>query len=547
MASMRIVLVVLLLAFAGCSDAWDQITRPDLPVKTSDLSEDDWNRDPRFRVVVDDPGHDVVITATSTDGREIKAEGVSDVTLELPDGTWDVRYSIDGHKWDHLDDVRIDATPPAFQGLVRIADATGSSYELGAGARIDGASSVTITDLGTGLVIGNAIPVPLSGLSDGLHAYLVSARDEAGNTANATVQVRVGTATELPAGKYDFGVVARFSTAAQVWDLHASYLTPAEARAQANNEWLGAGFGIDPSDPAVKAVVASEVRPDMDTVEAARALYEYMADHLEYDDQRLEGEGLMTPRQVLLDSEDAQGRDEDADGLVDDGDGNGVAGGICRDLAATYVSLLRAAGIPARLVSGYVGGSVNGFHAWVEFYAGSVNGQPAWMPVDVSPIDGPYDVGGLLQAFGIRIPDYLALRVIPPSGEVEGWSTALGVAYSVPGGSAPPRIEFAKDVNLVATDRGTLCFNDVTLERIFVGAGQDCPARFGFFVGDYITFAERIVDYGIDIGSAPAGTHITADVAYPTASGGATDYQFYPADQAFTLDVPAGKAHAELA
>jgi hypothetical protein len=211
------------------------------------------------------------------------------------------------------------------------------------------------------------------------------------------------------------------------------------------------------------------------------------------------------------------------------------------------VSLLRASGIPARLVSGYVGGSVNGFHAWVEFYAGGVDGEDAWMPVDVSPIDGPYRVGGMLQAFGIRIPDYLALRVVPAAGETDGWSTALGVQYSVPSGSATPDIQFGKKVTEIATDHGVLCFDPDTLEREVVSQESACAARFSFFVGNLVTFAERVVDYGIDVRSAPAGTRVSADVAYPTDSGDSVDFAFYPPGQAFTLDAAAGKAHAEIA
>jgi transglutaminase-like putative cysteine protease len=59
--------------------------------------------------------------------------------------------------------------------------------------------------------------------------------------------------------------------------------------------------------------------------------------------------------------------------------------GVCQDMAQLAVSMMRAAGIPARYVSGYLhpdpkaqpGSSVTGqSHAWVEYWAGG------WTPLD---------------------------------------------------------------------------------------------------------------------------------------------------------------------
>jgi transglutaminase-like putative cysteine protease len=59
--------------------------------------------------------------------------------------------------------------------------------------------------------------------------------------------------------------------------------------------------------------------------------------------------------------------------------------GVCQDLAHVTVALLRAAGLPARYVSGYLHAdpsaqpgqsAVGESHAWVEYWAGS------WRPVD---------------------------------------------------------------------------------------------------------------------------------------------------------------------
>jgi transglutaminase-like putative cysteine protease len=58
--------------------------------------------------------------------------------------------------------------------------------------------------------------------------------------------------------------------------------------------------------------------------------------------------------------------------------------GICTDFAELYVGMLRTAGIPARLVNGYVvdnGGGQGGFHQWVELSlpgVGFVPADPTW-------------------------------------------------------------------------------------------------------------------------------------------------------------------------
>lgn len=529
---------------SGCSDAWDAVTRPDLPVRTSDVKEGQWNTDGRIRVIVDEPGHTVRIVATGLTTLEATAQ--DDALLDLPDGTWNIRYYIDGKFWQKWDDVRIDATPPDLDGLERVGDARDGRYVVGAQMRLAPGENVTIVNLVTGEVVGDALPWPLVDLSDGLHPFGILVRDPAGNVAQATVQVRVGTASLLPDGAYAFGVVARYANTLRLWDLSASYLQPSQARVETGGAFLGNGFGIEPADPVVQEWVAEVVQPGMDTMQIARALFERMADRLEYDDARLDAQGLLRPADVLMDTEDAGGADRDGNGLVDSGAGNGVAGGICRDLAATYVSLLRAAGVPARLVSGYVAGNVNGFHAWVEFYGGAVAGQPAWIPVDVSSLDGPYTQSLLVQAFGIALPEYLMLRIVPEAAEVAGWSTALSVKYSAPGSGPVPDVGFAKSVRETRTDHATLCFDAQTLQRAMAASSGACPSRFGFYIDHVVRFAGRDLDYGIDVKKAPAGTQVNADVAYPVEASGLEAYQFYPAGQRFTLDTLQAKAQAEI-
>jgi transglutaminase-like putative cysteine protease len=101
--------------------------------------------------------------------------------------------------------------------------------------------------------------------------------------------------------------------------------------------------------------------------------------------------------------------------------------GVCQDIAHVTLTLLRAAGIPARYVSGYlhpgkqpaVGETVAGeSHAWVEIWLGAwwgfdpTNGVPAGERhvvvaygrdyVDVVPLKGVY-AGGGAQTIGVTV------------------------------------------------------------------------------------------------------------------------------------------------
>lgn len=528
---MKTVLVVFLLALSGCAglqDAWNAANRPDIDVQRSPLTEDGWNQESRFVVVVAEAEpHHVVIEATSTDGRSIREEGFiggsESLEIHLADGTWDVTYTIDGHRWESFAGVRVDATPPWLTGLERVGDATDGSYVIGAGAAVEPGAAVSIYRAGE--LLATSLPHTVHGLGPGITVFDVVARDAAGNEHIQAVQVRVGDAAALPEGAYDFGIVARYSNEARLWDLAdmGAYLSPADAAAEAGS-WLGSGYGITPEHPAVQQVVADVITTESTTMEIAWSLYRWLYDELEYDESRLSSTTLMLPAQVIGDTEDPDAeaissQDAGNDGLADDGAGNGILGGVCRDLAATYVSLLRAAGVPARLVSGYLAGNVEGFHAWVEFYGGDVAGNPGpWIPVDVSPIDGVWNDGsavprGLataMQSFGITLPQYLALRDIPAHAEVAGWSTALSTHYTYPQSSSEPSVRFENAVTTISAQTGTLCF-DAALARSIRTAGNCSGSHFPGFV----VFAEQIIDYGVSVQRAGPGTEITASLAHP--------------------------------
>ncbi len=570
-------MLLLLPAFSGCAalrEFVDAAQRPDIPVSRTPLVENDWNTESRFMVFVHQPGGAPVRIVAVGDGGPLEASGLATaddpVFLDLPDGTWKVTYFVDGHEWETFRGVRVDGTPPEPSGLEKIGDAVGGAYTIGAGATVPADASVELLNP-DGVLVSRSLPHTVRGLGDGLYAYTLTLTDEAGNRWSGVIQVRAGDAAVLEPGAYSFGIVARYTNEVRVWDLAnmEAYVTPSEASAALGGRWLGAGYGIVPSDSSVQRVVAEALQPDdRSTVQIAYRLYEWLFDNLEYDEQRLASNTLMLPHQVLDDLEDPDAeaqRDQDAgdDGLADDGSGNGVRGGVCRDLAATYVSLLRAAGVPARLVSGYLAGTVDGFHAWIEFYAGDRAGNPsAWMPVDVSPIDGGWDdaTSGAprgpstsMQSFGIRLPEYLPLRVISESGEVSGWSTALSSRYQYGADTQEPRISFEKAVEVQGRqDVGVLCFDLETLARTVATDSSSCSGK--WIVSDFVRVTERIIDYGVLVQSAARGTSFTVEIAFPYEDAVAPDaVDFVPytnpvggKDFGFRWDQPAGKLVAEF-
>ncbi|MHB8634016.1 MAG: transglutaminase-like domain-containing protein [Thermoplasmatota archaeon] len=511
---------VALLLGAGCTSLVGKI-QGDCDGSISDIhvGPDAWNRDGTF-LFQSAHGKTVTIQATSAAGQALSASGTPQANLTLPDGTWSVAYSVAGTTCQTLSPIRVDSVPPSLHGLVLDATApVNGTVTVGSGVVVEADATIVVRDPDTGVAVGTSLPLTVGPLTDGVHLYEVTATDPAGNAATETVQVRVGSAAELPQGAFTFGVVGRYTNQVRLWDISnpGAYMGRAAAQA-AMPGYLGAGLAIVPSDPTVQSIVAQTVTPDMNTEQAALALFHWMAGHLQYDFSRLGANTLMTPDEVINDHEDPGDHDSNNTGIVDTGRGNGVKGGVCRDLAATYVSLLRAAGVPARLVSGYLGGTVNkvnGFHAWVQFYGGSVEGADPWVVVDVSPVNGHDSTDLALQSFAIQATDYLALRDIPPSGEVKGWSTALDVNYTYPHGSPEPQITFETNVTPEHQDVGVMCFNPSTLARKLVTTQDECGSGYNLFLPNMVLRSERLIDYGVKVHSAPSGSSVTAEVAYP--------------------------------
>lgn len=522
----------LALPLAGCFEQLGGIGRPDYPVSRTPLKDGEWTTDARFTVqVLQAEPVEVRIEATPAAGEPLATSGLSDadnsVSMDLPDGTWTVTYFVDGHKWESFSGVRVDTTPPHLAGLDTLVEAPEGRATIGAGVPVSSADSVQVIDQATGAVVATSLPATIDGLPDGVHAYDVVATDPAGNAAVETVQVLAGKANELPAGKFTAGIVARYSLTVRLWDLTDldAYASPAAAR-QAAPTMLGSGTGITPDDPAVRqAITSAGVTSDMTTAEAALALYRWMFDRLEYQKARLDESDLLDPADTI-----AQG------------------GGVCRDLAALYVSLLRGAGVPARLVAGYLAGDVDGFHAWVEFYGG---GADPWVPVDVSgigasddPDDDAYTEAAMLQAFAIALPEHLPLRALTPAQEQTPWSSAATVTYTKPQRSADPDVEFSKDACSEERCGGfeeerVLCVDLASRDRAVMDKGSCRKA----YIDGFVSRARWVLDYGVQVDSAAPGTTITVGEVFPD-SAATVEWLSYGGQ--FAKDATTGRITADL-
>lgn len=385
---------------------------------------------------------------------------------------------------------------PKVVGLEGVGQASEGIYLLGAQSFVEPGAAVRVVDDDRGTLLGDRLPLLLTGLADGVHLVRVEARAASGATSNTTVQVLAGATAQDDAvarGTHTLGIVARFRSTLRVWDIAhpQAYLPPLVARAQVlattGETYLGSGEDITPDDPDLQTLVATLVKPQDTTLQAARALYDWMAAHLHYDAGRLASDDVQTPAQTLH-----------------------AGSGVCRDLAALYVSLLRAAGVPARLVIGHTD---EGFHAWAEFYGGPVAGMPAWVPVDVSILEGGPGMPAAMQAFGILMATDLELRAVTPAQEQAGWSRAVSATSTSPDSSLEMTV--ADEASAELEDRGRdLCVDDASGERLLALPGA-CPDRFSLRVAGVLWSAVERLDYGVDLRGVVPQTVVEVSLVRP--------------------------------
>lgn len=137
--------------------------------------------------------------------------------------------------------------------------------------------------------------------------------------------------------------------------------------------------------PRIEQLARQITAGDGTQLEKARSIYQYVLGTMRYD--------KVVPGWGAGDSERA----------CDVGAGN------CTDFHSLFMSLARAAGIPARFVMGLplaaAGGNVAGYHCWAEFYADGCG----WIPVDISDASKLTDAARREFFFGNLDPDRLQI------------------------------------------------------------------------------------------------------------------------------------------
>ena len=148
--------------------------------------------------------------------------------------------------------------------------------------------------------------------------------------------------------------------------LAASHASPADIDAATYAAELDSASRVIRIDDEVRAIARRETAGKPTVVAKARALYDWVYDHMQYD-KSVPGWGLGDVAYCLK-----------------------VGKGNCTDFHTLFIALARASGIPARWNIGFplaygdgTAGApqeVKGYHCWAEFYAPGAG----WVPVDIS-------------------------------------------------------------------------------------------------------------------------------------------------------------------
>lgn len=197
-----------------------------------------------------------------------------------------------------------------------------------------------------------------------------------------------------------------------------------------------------PLDGEVKALAVKVTKGKSGSVEKARAIYDYVLTTMKYDK-----------------SGKAWGRGDLKYAL-------GMKAGNCTDFNAVFNGLARAAGIPARQVTGFkipkgqTDGALSEYHCWSEFYLDGLG----WIPVD--PVEGAASPDLKSYYFGSLDPDRITFSIgrdvvlappqngdpinffLYPYAEADGqplpgasyrflWKEGSGATFTLPTGSVP--------------------------------------------------------------------------------------------------------------
>ncbi|WP_022664950.1 transglutaminase-like domain-containing protein [Desulfospira joergensenii] len=143
--------------------------------------------------------------------------------------------------------------------------------------------------------------------------------------------------------------------------------------------YLRATRFVPADDPEIKKIALNAIQGKKGTLEKAKAIYDWVVENT-FRDPDVQACGLGFPARTLQQH-------------------NG--GGKCADLSAVFVTLARAAGVPARdvyglrLASPEDGDVTSGFHCWAEFYLPGTG----WVMVD------PADVRKMMLVHTLELKD----------------------------------------------------------------------------------------------------------------------------------------------
>lgn len=143
--------------------------------------------------------------------------------------------------------------------------------------------------------------------------------------------------------------------------------------------YLAATAAIPADAPMFKNIAKEAVKGKTGTLEKAKGVYDWVVENT-FRDPNVKGCGLGVPTRTLMDLK---------------------GGGKCADLSTVFVTVARAAGIPARDVYGLRLGSpkdgnvTSGFHCWAEFYLPGTG----WVMVD------PADVRKMMLVHKLELKD----------------------------------------------------------------------------------------------------------------------------------------------
>ena len=187
--------------------------------------------------------------------------------------------------------------------------------------------------------------------------YLHASWKNAGNKPSATLQFHVSQKD-------------RRNTALN--EVDAPFPVPVQRYLQ-STEW------VPSSDMEIQRIATKIIQGKKGTLEKAKAVYDWVVENT-YRDPKVKGCGLGIPSRTLNQC---------------------GGGGKCADLSTVFVTLARAAGVPARDVYGMrlsspkEGDITSAFHCWAEFYLTGTG----WVMVD------PADVRKMMLVHQVELKD----------------------------------------------------------------------------------------------------------------------------------------------